>query len=268
MRDSDQGQEELGPIAEETAIDQRIVPFMGDELVAAITPSDAIYISLNGLCSALGIVARSQMNRIQRTPALAKGLRRIPLETRGGIQPTNCLRLDKVALWIGGLEPSRIKPQFRAKIEAYQDELAPVAMRIFMRVMGIANTNMPTTDPRLIALAEQYDVLMSAATFISEHMEDFARLPGQVQGVSDQLAQAVQLLESLAQQQTETATQVQKLAQEQTLTSAQKQHIKDAVQRIVDDSAGKLGEIKHGQVYAALFRRFHVSDPTPERAGA
>ena len=251
------GQLDESTIPEESAERQEVIPFQGNDLAAAMTPVGDIYLTLTGVCNAIGLSPRPQLRRILNSPPLAKGLRRIPIKTAGGTQRVNCLRVDKVALWLAGVETSKVKASFRAKIEAYQEELAPFATRVFMQMMGIAST--PTTDPRLLALAEQYDVLMTAATFISEHMEDLAGLPGQVQGVSDQLAQAVLLLESLAQQQTETATQVQKLAQEQTLTPAQKQHIKDAVQRIVDDSAGKLGEIKYGQVYAAIFRRFHVN---------
>ena len=52
-------------------------------------------------------------------------------------------------------------------------------------------------------------------TFISEPMKDLANVSGQVQGVADQLAQAVYVLESLAKQQEEAGTQVLQLMQEQ-----------------------------------------------------
>ena len=126
-----------------------------------------------------------------------------------------------------------------------------------MRVLGIPSP--PMTDPRVAALAEQYAVLMTAATFISEHMEALTGLPNQVAGVSDQLAQAVQLLEALAQQQEATTEAVQDLAPSRTVTAAQKLHIKDAVNRIAEDSMGKPGALTHGQIYGALYRRFKVS---------
>lgn len=250
MSDTDQTPEETTSIEEEAAIDQRVVPFMGDELIAAMTASETIYISLNGLCTALGINYRAQLLRSQRTPTLAKGLRRIPLKTSGGVQRISCLRVDKVALWLAGIESGRIKEQFRAKIEAYQEELAPVATRVFMHVMGI--TAPPSTDPRITALTEQYEVLVAAASFIAEHMSELATLPEQVQGVSGQLDQAVQLLESLA-------GDVQQLKREQTISPAQKRKISDAVDRIVADSTGQPGQLKQGQVYAAIYRRFQVS---------
>jgi len=247
-------------IAEETVIEQRIIPFEGDDLAAAQSEAGEIYVSIPGMCAALGLNARGQIQRIQRAKSLAKGLRRIRLKTpTRGSQTINCLRLDRIALWIAGIETDRINPKYQAKIEAYQDELAPVAMRVFMRMLGVSTVSPAPADPRMAALAEQYDVLMSAATLINEHMEDLARLPGQVAGVADQLAQAMQLLESLAAQQATTATIVQQIKQEQRLSPAQKQHIKEAVNRIVDDSAGKPGEMKHSSIYIALYRRFGVS---------
>ncbi len=237
-------------IPEESVARQEVIPFQGDDLAAAMTTAGEIYVTLASVCNAIGLSPRPQLRRILNSPPLAKGLRRIPLKTAGGTQRVNCLRVDRVALWLAGVESNKVKAQFRAKIEAYQDELAPVATRVFMRTLGI--TAPAIVDPRLAALAEQYDVLMAAAAFIADHMHDLAALPGQVQGVSGQLDQAVQLLESLA-------GDVQQLKREQTITPAQKQHISDAVQRIVADSAGKPGEMKQGQVYGALYRHFHVS---------
>ena len=75
----------------------------------------------------------------------------------------------------------------------------------------------------------------------------------------DQLAQAVKLLESLAEQQSETTAAVARLSQKQKVTLAQKQHIKEAVQRIVTDTAGQPGMLVQGQVYGVIFQRFRVN---------
>ena len=242
--------EDEQPIIEEIATDQRVIPFVGDDLTAALSEAGDIYISIPGMCAALGLNARGQIQRIQRTKALAKGLRRIRLKTpTRGSQTINCLRLDRVALWIAGIETERINPEYQPKIEAYQDELAPIAMRIFTRIMEI---DRPATDPRLTALAEQTNTLMAAAAFINEHMSSLLSIP-------DQLAQAVTLLESLTTQQEATTAAVGRLTQEQRLTASQKQNIKEAVQRIVDDSKNKVGALTQAQIYGAIFRRFQVN---------
>lgn len=92
----DQGHDSDSPsesaIPRERTIEQLPVPFLGDELAAAMTIGGAIYIALPGMCRALGLGTQAQLQRIQRTPTLAKGLRVSPLETRGGVQVVNCLR--------------------------------------------------------------------------------------------------------------------------------------------------------------------------------
>jgi hypothetical protein len=178
--EDDTPQEQLPTTPEELAADQRVIPFMGDDLAAALTETGGIYISVNGLCLALRLGARGQIQRIQRTEELAQGLRRIPLETKGGLQSVYCLRLDKIGLWLAGIETARVKGEYREKIVAYHRDLAPVAMRIFMRVMGISATPPLTADPRLTALAEQYDALIEVALFIREHMRDLAAMPDQL----------------------------------------------------------------------------------------
>jgi hypothetical protein len=242
--------EDEQPILEETATDQRIIPFTGDDLAAALSENGDIYISVPGMCAALGLNSRGQLQRIQRTRSLSKGLRRIRLKTpTRGYQLINCLRLDRVALWIAGIETERINPEYQAKIEAYQDELAPVAMRIFMRSMAIA---IPEHDPRLTALMEQADTLMTAATFITEHMNSLLSMP-------EQLDQAVKLLESLSSQQEVTTAAIERLSKEEKLSAAQKQYIKEAVNRIVEDTHDKPGKLGHAQIYAALYRQFRVN---------
>src|SRR5439155_14214862 len=135
----------------------------------------------------------------QRSEVLARGLRRIPLETTGGRQLTNCLRVDKLALWLAGGETSRIKEEYLPKVIAYQEELAPIAMRVFLRFAGISTAQIvPATDPRLVALAEQYDTLLDVATFLQEHMDAIRTTGEQMAGISLQLDNAVRLLESLA----------------------------------------------------------------------
>jgi hypothetical protein len=200
----------------------------------------------------MSLKTQPQLNRILNTNCLRIHLRSLTVRTRGGMQEMVCLLADQVPMWLIGVESSKAKPAFQAKIDLFHDKLAPEALRIFQDVMGVTITTPPSADPRLAVLAEQYDVLMAAATFISEHIQELAAMPGQVQSVAGQLDQAVQLLESLA-------GDVQQLKREQTISSAQKQKISEAVQCIVADSAGKPGEMKQGQIYAAMYRRFQVS---------
>jgi hypothetical protein len=185
-RGDDQGQDDANAeleIPREQAIEQQPVSFLGDDLAAAMTAGGAIYITLPGVCRALGLNTQAQFRRITRTPSLAKHLRVIPLETRGGVQSVNCMRVDKVALWLAGVETLKVKVQFRAKIEAYQDELAPVAMQVFLRSMSVSEEQLvpASADPAVRAIAEQIDELAGVVTLLREHLAALLGVPGQVQ---------------------------------------------------------------------------------------
>ncbi len=229
---------------------------MGDELAAAKTPNESIYISLNALCQALGVSGKAQTERIQRTPTLAKGLRRIPLKTAGGTQRVNCLRIDRVALWIAGLETNRIKPQYREKIEAFQDDLADVAMKVFLRAMGIQTTATApaTSDPAIIALVEQYETLSAVVLDLRDHL---AHMSEGSDAMRLQMADAVKLLESLANHQNQTNQTIAHLQQKTAgLTPAQQEQIRRAINIIAKESNGT---VPQSRLYAALYRRFAVA---------
>lgn len=119
-------------ILEEQAIEQQLIPMLGDELAAAATASGTIYLTLPGMCKALSLDTAGQLQRIRRTKTLAKGLRLIPLETpRRGTQKMYCLR-----------------------------------------VFGLHTAQMvPSSDPRVQELADQIDALTEIANFLRSHME-------------------------------------------------------------------------------------------------
>ena len=249
-------------IPEEQVIEQQIIPFLGDDLTAALTPGGIIYISLPGICKALGLLTRGQVRRIRETKSLARGLRRIPLATLGGFQRLNCLRVDKVALWLAGVQTNMMKSdEFRIKIETYQEELAPAATQVFMRVLGLRTRDIiPSSDPQIIALADQVDTLTEITTLVREYMETLLEAQGRT---SMQLEQAVHLLEALTNRQDATEDQVAKIDERtKRLTTA---HGK-TVQEIVDFIATAIEkqsphittQLAHSMVYGRLKKRFRA----------
>jgi hypothetical protein len=92
---------------------------------------------------------------------------------------------------------------------AYQEELAPVATQVFMRVVGLRTTQIvPTENPHIAALAEQIDTLTDIATFLRERLQAMLEAQGYV---SMRFEQAVQLLEALAGRQPTTEDQVARI---------------------------------------------------------
>lgn len=226
-----------------------------------MAPGGSIYISLPGICAALGLGTQAQLRRIERTRTLAKGLRRISLQTKGGFQRVNCLRLDLIALWLAGAQTASMKSEFRAKIDTYQEELAPVATQVFMRVVGLRTAQLvPSDDPRIAALAEQIDTLTEIATFLREHMQGMLEAQGHV---SMRLEQAVQLLEALAGRQQTTENQVARIDERtQRLTPAHAREVQLLVERIARvlerQSATATLSSAHAMIYGRLKTRFRA----------
>ena len=249
-------------IPEEQVIEQQIVPFLGDDLAAALTPGGIIYISLPGMCKALGLLTRGQIRRIRDTKSLSKGLRRIPIVTAGGNQRLNCLRVDKVALWLAGVQTNSMKSdEFRLKIDTYQEELAPAATQVFMRVMGLRTRDItPSTDPQILALADRVDTLTEITTLVYEYMGTLLEAQDRT---SMQLEQAIHLLEALTNRQEVTETQVAKIDERtQRLTSAHGEDVQEIVHiiaaAIVKQSPNITTQLAHSMVFGRLKKRFRV----------
>jgi hypothetical protein len=170
-----------------------------------------------------------------------------------------------VALWLAGIESSRVKPQFRDKIEAYQDELAPVAMQVFMRVLGVSSTALAPTPPtpeiatQVAILAEQIDSLNAVVTFLREHMEAVLATGAEVAGFSTRLDNAISLLESLAARQDTTETQVAKIDERtQRLTPAHARTVQEFVDRMVRETKRLPTPITYAIIYGRLKHRFRA----------
>lgn len=258
---SDERAQEIA-IPQEQAIEQRQILFMDDDLAAARTAAGAIYVTLPGMCRALGLGLRAQIRRVERSPALAKGLRVIPLDTRGGVQQVNCLRIDRVALWLAGVETTRIKPAYRAKIEAYQDELASVAMQVFMRVVGVQPSTAGTaTATQIGEIAEQLDTLVGVVTFLREHLDaQLTATSEQIGALSLRLDDAVTLLEALGERQAATDSQVARIDERtQRLTPAHARAIQEQVDRMAHETKRLAQPLTYAIIYGRLKHRFRAS---------
>jgi (p)ppGpp synthase/HD superfamily hydrolase len=151
--------------------------------------------------------------------------------------------------------------EFRLKIEFYQEELAPVATQVFMRVVGLRSSQViPTEDPRILAIAEQIDTLTEITTFLREHMQAMLEAQGHV---SMQLEQAVRLLEALTSRQEATETQLARIDERtQRLSPAHTREVQFLVERIARalerQSAATTLKLAHALIYGRLKTRFQA----------
>jgi hypothetical protein len=255
---------------EDQPIEQQLIQFMGDELAAAMTAGGVIYVTFPGICTALGLSVEGQLQRIRRTDALRSALRRIPLATRGGVQRINCLRIDKLALWLAGVETARVKPTYHAKIAAYQDELAPLATQVFMRVLGVQpvpESQQPAvvSAAQVAEIAAQIETLTGVVAFLREHLDAqlaaiSAATNEQIGALSVRLDDAVTLLEALGERQADTAGQVARIDERtQRLTPAHARALQEQINRMVYDTRHLAQPLTYAIIYGRLKQRFRAS---------
>src|SRR5437867_9615237 len=114
-----------------TPLEQRIVPFYGDELAAVQQPDGTIYVLFARLCDNLGLRRYSQVRRVQGHTVLSEGLIELTIETEGGPQVAQCLRLDLLPLWLSGVQAGRTKADVQDRLIRYQREAAVVLWQAF-----------------------------------------------------------------------------------------------------------------------------------------
>src|SRR5579884_2995947 len=174
-------------IPEVGVVDQRTIQFLDDELTIALGDDGYIYCSMPSLCHALGLIMSGQRERILRTTLLRPGLTYMRLKTpKRGLQRTLCFRIDLIPSWLIGAETEIMRVGAGAKVHEYQTRLMPVAVQIFIEVMGInprallsAPQAQPTIAPseaevilqQVADLREEYENLTGVVTMMRESME-------------------------------------------------------------------------------------------------
>jgi hypothetical protein len=108
-------------IIELDATEQVEVPFLSDLLLALQGIDGEIYVPVVPVAERLGIASPySQIARIRRDETMAEALRRMPIETEGGIQRTQCLRIDMLTLWLATIRAAMVKEEIRPILRQYK----------------------------------------------------------------------------------------------------------------------------------------------------
>lgn len=109
--------------------------FYGEVFLAYLANDRHWYIPLQEVCSALGVDANGQRQRIQRDEAIQDRLLNIPLETPYQntirIRDVACLNLRALPYWLGTIDASRIKEEHRKKVILFKREFAEAAWFVF-----------------------------------------------------------------------------------------------------------------------------------------
>ena len=154
----------------------RHVPFYGDDLVAVQQPDGTIFVVFARVCDALGLRPWSQARRIQAHAVLQKGLTSLSVQTDGGPQMMQCLRLDLVPLWLSGVHASRVKEAMQPKLVRYQAEAAEVLWQAFKpQILIETDASAPSSDSTAIVHLQQIAEMGRAIVQMAEQQIDLER---------------------------------------------------------------------------------------------
>ena len=269
------------------------VDFYGDGLMVVLVEIGGerqVLVPLRQFCQYLGVDWASQYQRTKRDEILAREMMSVVITTtlipvRGQRQsyPALCLPLDLLPGWLFNISPSRVKPEYRERVQRYRGLCYRALWRAFQRgelfpvgeptsVEASASTITGSHDLRVIALSEQIETLSAIVELMQEHkaallaegnaMEAVAanqqELMTQTAIISSQLDYVVTLLEGLVGRQETTETRVDRIDERTAhLTPQHAHYVREMVDRIVQEmdrrSPGR--PLTYAQVYAQVYGR-------------
>lgn len=232
---------------------QKTVLFYGDELIAVqAADTGNIYVPLTRLCDNLGIERKRQAQRIRDHEVLSRGFVALTIETAGGAQEAQCLRLDLIPLWLAGVNANRVAPAVKAKLVQYQAEAAAVLWAAFRHdILPAPETALAPGGASGAALA--YEIATAIQHLAKQQMELEQRLGGRIDRMAiwaKEFSETVDgRLRSLELQVTPTATISEQQAAELAL----------AVKAVGQALAERGTRPGYSQVYGELYRRYGIA---------
>jgi hypothetical protein len=226
-------------------LEPRAIDFYGDRIYAVEElDSRRVYVPVAGLCDNLGIDRPSQMQRIQEHAVLGSGLVTLPLRSGGGIQETQCLRLDLIPFWLAGINARRVRADVRDKLVLYQRECADVLWDAF-RPSGQPSTAALEATAPLSPAAQAYEMAMAIATVARQQM----RLEAQMTQVAATLTDHAERIEALELT----------LAPKHAISEAQATELAQAIKTVARALGARSGRNEYGGVYGQLYREFGIT---------
>ena len=161
------------------ALEQRVVSFYDDELLGVQTSDGVVYAPFSRLCENLGLDRVGQVQRIQRHAVMADALMLLAIQTPGGLQEIQCLRVDTLPLWLSGLQANRVKEELRDKLIRYQKEAANVLWQAFRGQIVREDTNdelTTSTDAEFAQLQQIVEMGRAITRMAEEQIEQRRRV--------------------------------------------------------------------------------------------
>ena len=109
------------------------VQFHGDTLDACGTCPEDAEVSIRRVCDNLGLSMQGQIKKLQAQPWATVNFKLMVAED-GKPREVATIPLKKLPMWLGNIQTSRIKQEYREKLAQYQNECADVLARHFLRI--------------------------------------------------------------------------------------------------------------------------------------
>jgi P22_AR N-terminal domain/ORF6C domain len=235
------------------ALPQKIVPFYSDELVAVQQPDGTIFALFARLCDNLGLARRGQVLRIQRHAVLRHGLITLHVETDGGPQAAQGLKLSLLPLWLSGVQASRVKEELQDKLVRYQTEAADILWQAFKpQILAEA----PPADRASALAISQLEQIVEQSRAMQRMAEEQIALIRRM----DSAARIVKALQSdVSEVQIRLGMLEERLHPAAYITDAQAAEVQSAVNTIAMALTTRDSSKNHFQsIHAELHRRFKV----------
>jgi hypothetical protein len=222
---------------------QKEVQFYDDQLTAAQTEDGSIYVSINEVCSVLGLSRYPQQRRIQEHDVLGEGLVQLSIETAGGRQTVSMLRHDLVPLWLAGVQGRAVREDVRPKLKQFQLRAAQVLAEAFQE------GRLTTTDPTdLFAGAspesvQAYQLAQAVLHLARNQLLLEQRLSGRIEAVESRLETVEEALTPASRY----------------VTPDQASQISQAVKAVALAIGKKSGRNEFGAIYGELYRKFGIT---------
>lgn len=234
----------------------RVVSFYGDELIAVQQPDGTIFVQFARLCENLGVGREGQVRRVGRHDVLKQGLVTLTVQTEGGQQQAQCLKLSLLPLWLSGLQASRVKEELREKLIHYQNEAADVLWQAFRSQILVEDQRDElaiSTQAELAQLAQIAEMGRAITRMAEEQLEMRRRM--------DAAARIVKTIQvDVADVQVRLGVLEDKLHPAAYITETQAAEVSNRVKALAELLTGKDASKNHYQgIFGELYRRFGVS---------
>ena len=247
---------------------QRIVPFYGDDLVAVQQQDGVISVLFARLCENLGLVRAAQIKRIRRHDVLHEGLTTVIVQTDGGPQEVQCLRLDLLPLWLSGLQARRVKEELQPKLIRYQREAALVLWQAFKDQLLVEDVVVESADDQAILQLQQIAEMGRAIVRMAEQQIELQRQQSALNGRMDAAARVIRgvqgtldtVVGQLARVDVRLGVLEDKVHPAAYISDAQATEISNKVKGLGELlSRQQAGKNHYQGIFAELYRRFGVS---------